>query len=171
MKDWRRLNVAITRAKHKLVMVGSATTLRRYAPVEKLLNHLQQENMISFEYILKHFFSWTDYKRALMLFLNYFFHVFCVFFLNFYFTFSSSHQLPTRPYQVCFCDRRLIAMMLFQFPITGHRCLPICRALNDQSESSGVCAVLSIFVLGTLGNHCFFCPLRIHKNSKNSQVE
>ncbi|XP_049421116.1 DNA replication ATP-dependent helicase/nuclease DNA2 [Epinephelus fuscoguttatus] len=46
LKDWRRLNVAITRAKHKLLMVGSATTLRRYAPVEKLLNHLQQENMI-----------------------------------------------------------------------------------------------------------------------------
>lgn len=29
------------------------------------------------------------------------------FFLNYYFTFSSSHQLPTRPYQVCLCDRRL----------------------------------------------------------------
>uniref|UniRef100_A0A669D1Z5 DNA replication ATP-dependent helicase/nuclease DNA2 n=1 Tax=Oreochromis niloticus TaxID=8128 RepID=A0A669D1Z5_ORENI len=49
LKDWRRLNVAITRAKHKLLMVGSATTLRRYTPVEKLLNHLQQENMISFK--------------------------------------------------------------------------------------------------------------------------
>ncbi|XP_072236496.1 DNA replication ATP-dependent helicase/nuclease DNA2 [Leuresthes tenuis] len=48
LKDWRRLNVAITRAKHKLLMVGSVTTLRRFAPVEKLLNHLQQENMISF---------------------------------------------------------------------------------------------------------------------------
>ncbi|XP_036952472.1 DNA replication ATP-dependent helicase/nuclease DNA2 [Acanthopagrus latus] len=46
LKDWRRLNVAITRAKHKLLMVGSVTTLRRYAPVEKLLNHLQQENMV-----------------------------------------------------------------------------------------------------------------------------
>ncbi|XP_071344217.1 DNA replication ATP-dependent helicase/nuclease DNA2 [Trachinotus anak] len=46
LKDWRRLNVAITRAKHKLLMVGSATTLRRYTPVEKLLNHLQQENMM-----------------------------------------------------------------------------------------------------------------------------
>ncbi|RVE74639.1 hypothetical protein OJAV_G00024120 [Oryzias javanicus] len=48
LKDWRRLNVAITRAKHKLLMVGSAVTLRRFPPVEKLLNHLQQENMISF---------------------------------------------------------------------------------------------------------------------------
>ncbi|XP_029973175.1 DNA replication ATP-dependent helicase/nuclease DNA2 [Salarias fasciatus] len=46
LKDWRRLNVAITRAKHKLLMVGSASTLRRYTPLEKLLDHLQQENMI-----------------------------------------------------------------------------------------------------------------------------
>uniref|UniRef100_A0A8C9ZJM4 DNA replication ATP-dependent helicase/nuclease n=1 Tax=Sander lucioperca TaxID=283035 RepID=A0A8C9ZJM4_SANLU len=52
LKDWRRLNVAITRAKHKLLMVGSTKTLRRYAPVEKLLNHLQEENMISFNYII-----------------------------------------------------------------------------------------------------------------------
>uniref|UniRef100_A0A3B3D4K1 DNA replication ATP-dependent helicase/nuclease n=1 Tax=Oryzias melastigma TaxID=30732 RepID=A0A3B3D4K1_ORYME len=42
LKDWRRLNVAITRAKHKLLMVGSAVTLRRFPPVEKLLNHLQK---------------------------------------------------------------------------------------------------------------------------------
>ena len=48
LKDWRRLNVAITRAKHKLLMLGSIPTLRRYAPLEKLLTHLQQENMISF---------------------------------------------------------------------------------------------------------------------------
>ncbi|XP_054892940.1 DNA replication ATP-dependent helicase/nuclease DNA2 isoform X3 [Poeciliopsis prolifica] len=46
LKDWRRLNVAVTRAKHKLLMVGSAATLRRYPPVEKLLQHLLQHNMI-----------------------------------------------------------------------------------------------------------------------------
>ncbi|XP_058242748.1 DNA replication ATP-dependent helicase/nuclease DNA2 isoform X2 [Hemibagrus wyckioides] len=46
LKDWRRLNVAITRAKHKLLMLGSAPALRLYAPLEKLLTHMQQENMI-----------------------------------------------------------------------------------------------------------------------------
>ncbi|XP_027030719.2 DNA replication ATP-dependent helicase/nuclease DNA2 isoform X1 [Tachysurus fulvidraco] len=46
LKDWRRLNVAITRAKHKLLMLGSVPTLRLYAPLEKLLTHMQQENMI-----------------------------------------------------------------------------------------------------------------------------
>lgn len=48
LQDWRRLNVAITRAKHKLLMLGSAPSLRRYVPLEKLLGHLQQQDMISF---------------------------------------------------------------------------------------------------------------------------
>uniref|UniRef100_A0A672N518 DNA replication ATP-dependent helicase/nuclease n=1 Tax=Sinocyclocheilus grahami TaxID=75366 RepID=A0A672N518_SINGR len=46
LQDWRRLNVAITRAKHKLLMLGSAPTLRRYAPLEKLLL-FTNENLIA----------------------------------------------------------------------------------------------------------------------------
>uniref|UniRef100_A0A8C0B9Q0 DNA replication ATP-dependent helicase/nuclease n=1 Tax=Buteo japonicus TaxID=224669 RepID=A0A8C0B9Q0_9AVES len=48
LKDWRRLNVAITRAKHKLIMVGCVPSLCRYPPLEKLLCYLQSEAMISF---------------------------------------------------------------------------------------------------------------------------
>uniref|UniRef100_A0ABM5G0X0 DNA replication ATP-dependent helicase/nuclease n=1 Tax=Pogona vitticeps TaxID=103695 RepID=A0ABM5G0X0_9SAUR len=48
LKDWRRLNVAITRAKHKLIMVGCVPSLCRYPPLEKLLCHLKTEAMISF---------------------------------------------------------------------------------------------------------------------------
>ncbi|XP_061229796.1 DNA replication ATP-dependent helicase/nuclease DNA2 [Neopsephotus bourkii] len=46
LKDWRRLNVAITRAKHKLIMVGCVPSLSYYPPLEKLLCHLQSEAMI-----------------------------------------------------------------------------------------------------------------------------
>ncbi|XP_005153738.2 DNA replication ATP-dependent helicase/nuclease DNA2 [Melopsittacus undulatus] len=46
LKDWRRLNVAITRAKHKLIMVGCVPSLSHYPPLEKLLCHLQSEAMI-----------------------------------------------------------------------------------------------------------------------------
>ncbi|XP_057259240.1 DNA replication ATP-dependent helicase/nuclease DNA2 [Pezoporus wallicus] len=46
LKDWRRLNVAITRAKHKLIMVGCVPSLAYYPPLEKLLCHLQSEAMI-----------------------------------------------------------------------------------------------------------------------------
>ncbi|KAJ8264584.1 hypothetical protein GJAV_G00150980 [Gymnothorax javanicus] len=48
LKDWRRLNVAITRAKLKLLMLGSTSTMQRYAPLQMLLAHLEREGMISF---------------------------------------------------------------------------------------------------------------------------
>uniref|UniRef100_A0A9L0T5R6 DNA replication ATP-dependent helicase/nuclease DNA2 n=1 Tax=Equus caballus TaxID=9796 RepID=A0A9L0T5R6_HORSE len=48
LKDWRRLNVAITRAKHKLILLGCVPSLNRYPPLEKLLCHLNSEKLISF---------------------------------------------------------------------------------------------------------------------------
>ncbi|XP_069756973.1 DNA replication ATP-dependent helicase/nuclease DNA2 isoform X2 [Narcine bancroftii] len=46
LKDWRRLNVALTRAKHKLIMLGCLSTLYQYAPLKKLLDYLKNEEMI-----------------------------------------------------------------------------------------------------------------------------
>uniref|UniRef100_A0A8C9I2I3 DNA replication ATP-dependent helicase/nuclease n=1 Tax=Piliocolobus tephrosceles TaxID=591936 RepID=A0A8C9I2I3_9PRIM len=46
LKDWRRLNVAITRAKHKLILLGCMPSLNCYPPLEKLLNHLNSEKLI-----------------------------------------------------------------------------------------------------------------------------
>ncbi|XP_060051356.1 DNA replication ATP-dependent helicase/nuclease DNA2 isoform X1 [Erinaceus europaeus] len=48
LKDWRRLNVAVTRAKHKLILLGCVPSLTRYPPLEKLLHHLNSEQLISF---------------------------------------------------------------------------------------------------------------------------
>lgn len=46
LKDWRRLNVAITRAKHKLILLGCVSSLNRYPPLGKLLDHLNSEKLI-----------------------------------------------------------------------------------------------------------------------------
>ncbi|XP_053744507.1 DNA replication ATP-dependent helicase/nuclease DNA2 isoform X1 [Panthera pardus] len=48
LRDWRRLNVAITRAKHKLILLGCVPSLNRYPPLGKLLHHLNSEKLISF---------------------------------------------------------------------------------------------------------------------------
>ncbi|KAK1333724.1 hypothetical protein QTO34_006111 [Cnephaeus nilssonii] len=50
LKDWRRLNVAITRAKHKLILLGCVSSLNRYPPLGKLLCHLNSEKLISFSF-------------------------------------------------------------------------------------------------------------------------
>ena len=46
LNDKRRLNVAITRAKCKLVLVGNVPALKSYEPFEKLLSYLQKHNKI-----------------------------------------------------------------------------------------------------------------------------
>ncbi|XP_042764836.1 DNA replication ATP-dependent helicase/nuclease DNA2 [Panthera leo] len=46
LRDWRRLNVAITRAKHKLILLGCVPSLNRYPPLGKLLHHLNSEKLI-----------------------------------------------------------------------------------------------------------------------------
>ena len=42
--DWRRINVALTRAEHKLIMIGSLNTLR-HAPLMECLLQLLEDNM------------------------------------------------------------------------------------------------------------------------------
>ncbi|XP_018422579.1 PREDICTED: DNA replication ATP-dependent helicase/nuclease DNA2 [Nanorana parkeri] len=46
LKDWRRLNVALTRAKHKLIMVGCVPTLSRFDSLQQLISYLISENLI-----------------------------------------------------------------------------------------------------------------------------
>ncbi|KAM5140441.1 DNA replication ATP-dependent helicase/nuclease DNA2 [Mantella aurantiaca] len=48
LKDWRRLNVALTRAKHKLIMLGCVPTLSRFDSLQQLISYLRSENLISF---------------------------------------------------------------------------------------------------------------------------
>ena len=46
LHDWRRINVAITRAKRKLVLVGSQQTLRTVPHFAQLLDLLQQQKWL-----------------------------------------------------------------------------------------------------------------------------
>ena len=46
LHDWRRLNVAITRAKKKLILIGSQTTLRTVPHFGDLLNLMSQQQWL-----------------------------------------------------------------------------------------------------------------------------
>ena len=46
MGDWRRLNVAVTRAKSRLWMVDNIDTLKNYAPFEKLIAYLASKDLV-----------------------------------------------------------------------------------------------------------------------------
>uniref|UniRef100_A0A8C7B862 DNA replication ATP-dependent helicase/nuclease DNA2 n=1 Tax=Neovison vison TaxID=452646 RepID=A0A8C7B862_NEOVI len=61
LKDWRRLNVAITRAKHKLILLGCVPSLNRYPPLGKLLHHLNSEKLISFLFCIWSYLCHCEY--------------------------------------------------------------------------------------------------------------
>ncbi|XP_037512396.1 LOW QUALITY PROTEIN: DNA replication ATP-dependent helicase/nuclease DNA2-like [Rhipicephalus sanguineus] len=46
LNDQRRLTVAVSRARHKLIIVGSSSTLRKYKPFEKLLSFLREDQFM-----------------------------------------------------------------------------------------------------------------------------
>jgi DNA replication ATP-dependent helicase Dna2 len=47
LKDWRRINVALTRAKHKLILIGSRRTLQGSAICAALLGALPPGSVVS----------------------------------------------------------------------------------------------------------------------------
>ena len=47
LNDERRLNVAITRAKHKLIMIGNRVTLSHYGPFKKLFQILRHDQIVA----------------------------------------------------------------------------------------------------------------------------
>lgn len=46
LEDQRRLTVAITRAKHKFIMVGDMVTLESYGPFKRLLANMNEMSKI-----------------------------------------------------------------------------------------------------------------------------
>lgn len=46
LRDWRRINVALTRAKHKLILIGSCDTLGHAPLLKSLLDILSSNSWI-----------------------------------------------------------------------------------------------------------------------------
>ena len=46
LKDLRRLNVAITRAKKKLIMIGTHEYLKKIEPLDRILDKMEKEGWV-----------------------------------------------------------------------------------------------------------------------------
>lgn len=57
LRDWRRLNVAVTRARSKLILFGSAATLKSSSLYSSLLSNLEERGWV----ILNCFISFVYY--------------------------------------------------------------------------------------------------------------
>lgn len=55
LRDWRRINVALTRAKSKLIMFGSVTTLKSTALYCTLLDYLEEKGWVRI-YVYTHIY-------------------------------------------------------------------------------------------------------------------
>ena len=44
LNDKRRLTVAITRAKEKLILIGSSKALKKYKPIDNIMKSFKQNN-------------------------------------------------------------------------------------------------------------------------------
>ena len=60
LRDLRRLNVAITRAKRKLIIIGNKNTLKVDSTYERLIKFCEEENLI------KQFDNWTTLKLGFL---------------------------------------------------------------------------------------------------------
>ncbi|XP_015518231.1 DNA replication ATP-dependent helicase/nuclease DNA2 isoform X1 [Neodiprion lecontei] len=49
LDDYRRLTVAITRAKHKLIIVGDIITLKQFVPFKKLFDQIRSKDLITLQ--------------------------------------------------------------------------------------------------------------------------
>lgn len=64
LEDQRRLTVAITRSKHKLIMIGDVDSLNRYEPFKNLFNHMNSMSKILLQ-DGKQGFSWEGLLKLL----------------------------------------------------------------------------------------------------------
>lgn len=64
LEDQRRLTVAVTRAKHKLIIIADKNTISQYTPFMKLFNIIQVKNIINVN-DASYDFTWESIAESL----------------------------------------------------------------------------------------------------------